>query len=227
MKLQKLGGYSQITAICLFIVYTVIWVPLLSRYGLNEPDALLDTAKMSALYSGSSQALQMLGAMQILSSILTLIVALGLRERMQAKAPNLVLLLLIASSAYCVLNITRIIIDRQSMAAMASVADVSIYKSFLLIHNGFSTAKNYINYCVVLLIGVAAITTHSFPRFIGYAALIVGISWIVGDTLPKPTGTAGIVVSIILLLIVLLYVVTMIWMGVEMLRAREADPAKL
>jgi hypothetical protein len=223
MKMQKLGGYSVIACMCLFVVTMVIEVLLFSRYGLNAQGALLDPAKMSALFSGSPLAARALGGLKVLLPILSLVFALALRERMQLKAPNLVRLLVIASSAYCVLDITRIVILGRAMAAMAGVADVSIYKPYLLMFDGINAAAGYVYGWVALLIGVAAIATRAFPRFIGYASLVFGIWSGIRDFLPNTPGAAAKVLSIIF---ALFYTVAVIWMGVEMLRVRETAPAK-
>jgi hypothetical protein len=223
MKMQKLGGYSVIAYMCLFVVTMVIEVLLLSRYGLNTQGALLDPAKMSALFSGSPLAARALGGLKVLLPILSLVFALALRERMQLKAPNLVRLLDIASSAYCVLDITRIVILGRAMAAMAGVADVSIYRPYLFMFDGINAAAGYVYGWVALLIGVAAIATRAFPRFIGHASLVFGIWSGIRDFLPNATGTAARVLSIIF---ALFYTVAIIWMCVEMLRVRETAPAK-
>ncbi len=197
-----------------------------SRYGLNEPGARLDPAKMAALWSGSPGAVRIVSVLLILLSILSLIIAMALRERMQAKAPNLVRLLVVAASALCLLIITYVMIGVQTRAAMAGVVDVSIYRPVLLIQNGIFTAAHFVLGWVALLIGIPAITTRAFPRFIGYAFLVSGISGVIVYSLPNPTPTAGTVISIGILLFALLYAVAMTWMGVEMLRVREAAQAK-
>ena len=223
MKMQKLGGYSAIALICLIVVLLAIVLPLSSRYGLNQPGAAIDPVKVAAVYSGSPIAVWVVTILEILLTILVLLVALALHERMQAKAPNLTGLLVIAASASCALTITNAMIGIRSLSSMVGAADVSIYKPFLVMQSGLSTASNNASGWMALLIGVAAMTTGALPRFIAYVFLVLGIFDVIGFALPAITGTSGTVVSIVL---GLLYAVAMIWLGVVLLRVREAAPAK-
>jgi hypothetical protein len=222
MKMQKLGGYSAIVSICLIVVLLALVLPFASRYGLTEQGAALDPAKVMAAYSGSPMTFWVASILEILLGILGLLVVLGLNERMQAKAPNLMRLMIIAVSATCALTIANVMIGIRGLASMAGVADVSIYKPFLVMQNGLSTASDNGWGWMALLIGVAAISTHALPRFVAYVFLVLGILTVIGFALPAITGTAGTVISIVF---GLFYAVAMIWLGVVMLREREASPA--
>jgi hypothetical protein len=222
MKMQKLGGYSAIASIILIIILLAIAIPFASRYGLLQQDAGLDPAKVAAAYSGSPMTVKVAVVIEIVLGILGLFVALALRERMQAKAPNLMRLLVIAASASCALTIINDMLSFRSLAAMAAAADVSIYKPFLVMQNGLSTASDNISGWVALLIGVAALSTRALPRFVGYVFLVIGILTVIGPALPS-AGPAGLY---ILIVIGLFYAVATIWLGIVLLREREAGPEK-
>ena len=219
MKMQKLGGYAAIASICLIVILLAVVLPFASRYGLTEQNGGLDPAKVVAAYSGSPITVWVAGVLEILVGILVLLVVLALHERMHAKAPNMMRLLISAASASCVLTITVVMIGIR-MASMVGAADVSIYKPFLVMQSGLSTASDNISGWVAFLIGVAAISTHALPRFIAYVFLVVGILRVIGFALPS--GTSGMVISIVF---GLLYAIAMIWLGIVMLREHEASPA--
>jgi hypothetical protein len=223
MKMQKLGGYSAIASICLIVILLAVVLPLAAQYSLNQPGAALDPAKVSAVYSGSPMKVRVSGVLEMLVAILGLFVVLALRERMQDKAPNLTGLLVIAASASCALTITGAMIGFRCLESMPGAADVSIYKPFLVMQNGLSAASDNAGGWVALLIGVAALTTRGLPRFIAYVFLVLGILGVIGFALPNITGTAGTVISIVF---GLFYAAAMIWLGVVLLRVREAAPAK-
>jgi hypothetical protein len=221
MKMQKLGGYSAIASICLIVILLAVALPLVAQYGLDQPGAALDPAKVSAVYSGSPMKVRVSGVLEILLAILGLFVALALRERMQDKAPNLTGLLVIAASASCALTITGAMIGFRCLASMPGAADVSIYKPFLVMQNGLSTASDNTGGWTLLLIGVTALATRALPRFIGYVFLILGVLTVIGFALPSITGTAG---TVILIVFGLFYAVAYVWLGVVLVR--EAAPLK-
>ena len=222
MKMQKLGGYAAIAWICLMVVLSVIQLPLASRYGLTEQSAGLNPAKVAAAYSGSPMTFRVVSVLEILLGILFLFIALGLHERMRAKAPNMMRLLIIAASVSCALGIAGVMIAIRGLASMAGAADVSIYRPLLVMQSGLSTASDHALGWVDLLIGVAAISTRALPRFIAYVFLVLGILTVIGFALPTVTGTAGTVISIV---VGFLIAIAMIWLGIVMLREREMSPA--
>ena len=223
MKMQKLGGYSAIASICLLVAVIAIAVPFAVRYGLNQPNAGLDPAKVAAAYSGAPMTVWAASILEFLGSILGILVVLALYERMQAKAPYLMRLLVIAASISCALTILGIMMGIRCMASMAGAADISIYKPFLVMQSGLSAASNNVSGWVALLLGAAALSTRALPRFIGWVFLILGILGVIGFTFPNLQGAAGLVV---LILAGLFYAVSTIWLGVVLLRSQEAAPAK-
>jgi len=222
MKMQKLAGYAAIAWICLIVILLAIQVPFASRYGLTEQGAGLDPAKVAAAYSGSPMTFTVVSVLEILLGILFLFIALGLHERMRAKAPNMMRLLIIAASVSCALGIAGVMIAIRGLASMAGAADVSIYRPLLVMQSGLSTASDHALGWVDLLIGVAAISTRALPRFIAYVFLVLGILTVIGFALPTVTGTAGTVISIV---VGFLIAIAMIWLGIVMLREREMSPA--
>mgnify|MGYP001084218672 CR=1 FL=1 len=221
MKIQKLGGYSAIVSVGLTIILLAIALPLASHYGLTEPGAGLDPAKRLAAYSGSPAAMQAMGVLTIVLGILGLFVAVALKARMQAKAPNLMLLLIIAASATSALTIIGVMLGVRGLAAMEKAADVSMYKPFLVMLSGLGTASDNISGWASLLIGIAAIRTRALPRFVAYVFLVLGILGVIAFTLPSMSGTAPGVIAII---IGLLYAIATVWLGIVLLRDRQASP---
>jgi len=223
MKMQKLGGFSAIASVCLIVVLIAIAVPYATKHGLNEQGAGLDPAKVMAAYSSSPATIYIASILQILISILGLLVVLGLYERMHGKAPNLTRIMIIAVSASCALSIIRIMINLRGMALMEEITNVSIYKPILMLQNGLNAASNNIDGWILLLIGLAAISTKALPRFITYVFLVIGILQVISFMLPGISGPTGITVLIV---VVLFLVVSYIWLGVVMIKESAVSPSK-
>jgi hypothetical protein len=220
MKMQKVGGYSAIASVCLIVVLVAIVLPIASRYGLNQPNAGLDPAKVAAVYAGAPTEVWAASVLEIVISILFLFVAFALYERMEAKTPTLVRMLVIAASASCILTIIDAMIGIRSMASMTGAGDVSIYKPVLVLGQGLSTASDHIGGWSILLIGAAALAARALPRLVGWVFLVLGILGVVGFALPDiGAGMAGLIV------IGLLYAISMIWTGIVLLRAAQETAA--
>jgi hypothetical protein len=223
MNIQKLGGYSAIASIGLLIILILIVLPLVQRYGLNQPGAGLDPAKVAAAYSGSTTPIRVGSILNIVLDILGLFIALALSARMNAKAPNLTRLLVIAASASCILTIVSEMISGSIFASMAKAADLSLYKPILLLQNGLSTASTNLGGWVLLLMGLAGIATRALPRLMAYIFLVLGMLRVISFALPSSTGTVGIVT---LILIVAVWAIATIWLGIVLLRTQEPVPEK-
>ncbi len=224
MKIQRLGGYSAIAAICLVVLLLAIVLPFSRSHGLNEQGAGLDPEKVMAAYSSSPAVWSFASIMEILIAILGLLVVLGLHERMHNKAPNLMRLAVIAVSATCILSITNVLINLRVLSLMKEVTDLSIYKPLLMFGNGIEVAMNNFSGWVALLIGIAAISTKALPRFIAYVFFIIGILGVIRFLLPTTTpGATGITIIIVILLF---YVIAYIWLGIVMIRDSRDSPPK-
>jgi hypothetical protein len=223
MKMQKLGGYSAIVYVCLVVILIAFVLPFALKYGLNEQGAALDPEKVMTAYSSSPTTIYVAGILEILLSILGLLVVLGLYERMHGKTPYLTRIMIIAVSVSCALSITNILINLRGLALMDQISDVSIYKPILMMQEGLSAASNNISGWVLLLIAIAALSTKALPRFITYVFLVIGILQVISFLLPDITGTAGMIVLIV---VVLFLLVSYIWLGVFMIRESAASITK-
>jgi len=221
MKMQKLGGWALIVLLCLVAVYIAVVVPLTAYYGLNEPDATLDPARMMAAYSGSTTTFKVLMPLGILIGILYLLIALAIQERMKAKAPNLMRLMIIAASVAAALRLANSMNSISGYASMAGAQDISIYRPFLAMANALSNAADHAWGWAVLLTALGALCTGLLPRLLGCVLLVLGILSVIGFALPT-AGAAGTAIEIIL---AALYVIAMIWLAAALIRKPEPDAA--
>jgi hypothetical protein len=84
MKLQKIGGYSAIISLCVYIAIVIFVNLLLKRLG-----GVIKPVKEMAAWSATSTICYMSGLTCIIVNILRLIVFFALHERMQTNAPHL------------------------------------------------------------------------------------------------------------------------------------------
>jgi len=218
MKAQKTGGWALIVMLCLTVIYILIILPLGKQYGLNESGATLDPAKMLALYSGSTATVRALMPFGVLLGILYLLIALGVKARMQAKAPNLMRLLIIVASVAAALRLANSMIGLRGLESMAKAPDVSVYRPLLAALNGLSTAAEHAWGWAVLLIALGALATALLPRLLGYILLVCGIVSIIGFMLPSATGTAA---TVTLIIVLALNVISILWLAVLLIRKPE------
>jgi len=218
MKAQKIGGWALIVMLCLAVIYILIILPLGKQYGLNEPGATLDPAKMLAAYTGSPTTVRVLMPFGILLGILYLLIALGVKARMQAKAPVLMRLLVIAASIAAALRLADAMIGLRGFESMAKAPDVSVYRPLLAMLNGLGTAAEHAWAWAILLIALGGLSTALLPRLLAYIILVCGIVGIIGFMLPSATGTAA---TVTLIIVVALNIISILWLAVLLMKKPE------
>jgi hypothetical protein len=212
VKLQKLGGYVSIVWVCVMIAREVVLAKAFR--GLTGSGGSLDPVGMKAAFEASPIAFHMYYILGIVISIFALLVALSLQERMQANAPNLVRLAVIAASAYSVLTITTMIAGFLRYPMIAGTGDISAYRVFLILHSMLSAAATSVLGWGLLLFGWASLKTRALPRILSCLILVNGIA----DILRFAIGQFG--------LVDLLFLICIAWLGVVLLRNPEPTPAQ-
>ncbi len=215
MTAQKVGGWTLIAMLCLTAIYILMILPLARQYNLNEPGAMLDPVKVLAAYSGSTVKIRMLMPFGILIGICYLLIALGVRARMQARAPNLMTLLLVVASIAASVRLVNVMISIRAFPSMLSAPDISVYRPLLAMLNGLDTAASHVWSWALVLIALGALFTELLPRRLGYIILVCGIIGVLAFMAPSPAGIAGTVVGVI---VVALNVISIIWLAEILIR---------
>lgn len=107
MKLQKLGGYSSIALVCVIIaIVGLIFTNFQELTGENA----LNPSKMMEAYESSPIAFNVFYILMISIGIFILLITLALNERMQANAPQLMRLAIIAASVTAATFLTKFLL---------------------------------------------------------------------------------------------------------------------
>jgi hypothetical protein len=210
MRLQKLGGWTAIGLVCVSIASAALLSRIGPHIGLTDFAAIsLDPVRMAAAYAALQVVFIALLPLSILRGVCALLIALALRERMQAGAPVLTRLSVIAASACVVLLSIVAIAGMLGHASFAGSADMSTYRAFLVMLNGINaTAINAFGW-ELLIIGWAALSTRTLPRILSFFILAAGIAHFVQFAFVHPSvmTARGVLAGI-----------SMIWLAVVLLR---------
>jgi hypothetical protein len=209
MKLQKLGGYAAIASLFLTIAYELFAIFLKSRTAFTD-----NPVKGMAASLAMPTEFYVLHLLSIVSSIIGFMWALALHERMQAKAPYLTRIMLIAFSVYTTMNIAANFIGFQSIAVLAPMQDLSAFTAFMSVMNGLHNASLHAFGWYVVFIGCAVLRTHAFSAAIGWLFLLEGIL-LMAERISPLFGLISASASVI----------AIVWIGIAMLRDKQPQPA--
>jgi hypothetical protein len=209
MKLQKLGGYASIVLVFVYVAFGML-VPILE--GFSGSSDSLDSAKIIAAYKASTIAFHAFYVLCVVAGILTLLLALTLHERMEANAPNIMRIAVIAASIGSALSLTAMVTGFASDRLIAGTGDIAAFRSsHVLLSCVFGASGNAWAW-TLLLIGLAAITTQALPRILGYTLFVCGVVMIAQVAFLQ----LGIVST-------LLGLICYVWLGIVLLRKQKPD----
>ena len=212
MKLQRLGGYAAIVAMCVGTAGVLALSPVIQRrFG-----ELSDPTKIMAAVSAAPAMFYVLNLSTIVAYFLLLVMVLALHELMQAKAPNLTRMMLIAGSAGTILVMTEGLVYLKGMEIVAPAQDISAYRAYTATAAGIGAMGSIAYGCACLLIGCAILKTHALARVLGWLVLLMGLLAI--------TGFIGMIPHLgdIFHLIA---VPTTVWIGIALLRQKQPRTA--
>ena len=216
MKLQKFGGYASIVLVCLNIAMVGILITVFS--GVAGLD-IYDPTKMMAVYHASTASFWIYYVLSIFTGILTLLVAVALQERMQATAPNLMRLAVIAVSIFFAFALSAEMSGIYRNVIVGQTNDSSSFRVFLVLHEYLYFAGIWALGWGFLLIGCAALRTGALPKMLGYAILVYGLLSISQFAFSISQITVGLGIWFLVGLI------AFVWLGVTLLREKQPQPA--
>jgi hypothetical protein len=212
VKLQKLGGYAAIAAMCVGTAGTLALFPVLQRrFG-----ELSDPTKIMMAVSAAPALFYVLNLSTIVAYFLMLVMVFALHELMQAKAPHLTRMMLIAGSAGTVMVMTEGLVYLKGMEIVAPTQDVSAYRAYTATAAGIGAMGSIAYGCACLLMGCAILKTHALSRILGWLVLLMGILAIIGFMGMIPH--LGDIFHLIA-------VPTTVWIGIALLRPKLPQPA--
>jgi hypothetical protein len=213
MKLQRLGGYALFASAFVYIAALALVVRIRPLGDWNDP------VKMMAAVSAAPSKFYLSLLLWIASYMLFLIAIIALHERMQANAPNLTRLMLIAMSAATAMAIVELIINLKSVAIIISQQDMSAFRACWAVTQGLHWANGHAFAWTCLFLGCAILRTCAFSRIPGLLFLLTGILWIpnfffvqIGFGLLTPIYMG-------------LFGVATVWIGIALLWQKQPQPA--
>jgi hypothetical protein len=209
MKLQKIGGVGSIGFACLCAIFLVFFLLVCPRLGLVESSDWIDPVKVNAAWSTSPITLVLLNLEPLLFSIALILIALALRERMQAGVPNLMQVVVIGVSIAGALLLASALIQITVSPAIASAQNLSTRRAVTAICLGLLFAGDHALGWVLLLIGWAALKTKELSRILSYLLMLYGIIVIL-EFAVYPFMFVGVILGII----------WGVWLGVVLLRSK-------
>jgi hypothetical protein len=206
MKLQRLGGYAAIGTICAYLAAVGV---VLSKIGFD----ISDPAKaMTALLAAPAFSYVLL-LLLIASYLLLFIMAFALQEHMQANAPHLTRLMMIAASVAVAMQIAGAIIWVRGIG-MIDPQNISVYRALEAITIGLSFAAGHATAWTTLFIGCAILRTRAFSQVLGWLFLVIGILWLPRFIVPQ----LGDIIDP-------LSCVAFVWIGIALLKQKQPQSA--
>jgi hypothetical protein len=213
--MQKWGGLAALLQAVMFASLLII-IP-----GLGVSlDLFTDAAKVQAAFQSPGYAA--LNTILLLFSLTVLLVAMGLRDRLQEGAPNRSRLLVMAASIASAMFLLNGMIGFGGGATLAKLAgqDLALAKGLFTpvnaVLDGLAASFIFMTGWVEALAGWAALTTKKLPQALGWLLVVAGVVSILSVLLPF----AGVDLQILgAVLPVVLNLVWSLWLGVVLWRS--------
>jgi hypothetical protein len=208
MKLQRLGGYAAIAAVCADIAAFVPTILIQRRFG-----DVSDPVKIMAAYSAAPGYGQAIALLLIICYILLLIWVFALHEHMKADAPYLTRAMLIAMSAAAAAIIAWSVVWIKGIGIIAPARDISAYRAFDAITTGILVMGGHLSGWTCMLIGCAILRTRALSRIPGWLIFLTGVLWIPRFMVPQ----IGLIVDPLSL-------IACVWVGIALIRQKQSQP---
>ncbi len=213
MTLQKLGGYAAIAGLFVYMVVVALVVRIRPLGDWSDP------AKMIVALSAARSTFYLDVLLWMAGYILSLIMFFALHERMQADAPHLSRIMVIAASASTAMAIAETVINLKCATMIISQQDLSAFRACWAVTQGLHWAEGHACAWAFLFFGCAALKTRAFSRILGRLFLLTGILWIPQFFLIQ------IEFSLLWPVTGLLGGVAIVWIGIALLRQKQPQYA--
>src|SRR5512136_2849854 len=143
MKLQKIGGFASMGFACLCAIFLVFHLVVFPRLGLVGSSDWIDAVKINAAWTTSPITFVLFNFVPILFSITLILIALALRERMQAGVPNIMQIVLIGVSITGALLLAAAITEITVSPTIASAQNLSTRRAVTAMYLGLIFAGDH------------------------------------------------------------------------------------
>jgi hypothetical protein len=212
--LQKTAGIASIIQALGFVVVLFFVIVLLPIIGikpgdLNSPEKVLPVISDSALKT-------YYGLFLIFG--LTIVVTLGVNDRLDGKPPALMQIALAAALASSIFWISygmfgsAMVSTLRSLNAQNPAMAPGAFVSATIVINGLLNAAPFTGSLNILLWGWAAIQTRKLPLLLGYFVILAGLLRLLAFFVPSRLGTT---INLIQLVLSILWG---LWLGVVLLQ---------
>jgi hypothetical protein len=196
MKLQNIGGVASLGFACLCAIFLVFHLLVFPRLGLVGPSDWIDPVKINAAWSTSPITFVLFNFVPILFGIALILIALSLRERMQAGVPNLMQIVFIGVSIACALLLAAAIIEMSVSPTIASAQNLPTRRAVTAMYVGLIFAGDHAMGWVLLVIGWAALKTRELPQILSFLTILYGIVLVLEFVVP-PFMNVGVILGIL------------------------------
>jgi hypothetical protein len=211
MKLQKVGGYAAFAFLFVLFISNVFQALLTKHLDLGNNDPV----KVMKCYLATPAGFYVASSLDIVWAILLLVYYFALYERMQANAPNLTRIMLIAASVGTAMLITFEIVWMTALRTIAPTPDVSAYKAMDAVASGLQMMGQHALGWAFLFVGCAVLKTGAFSKVAGWLYLLAGILHIPDTFLGFSIRGGGLILSTI----------GTIWIGIALIRQKQPQSA--
>jgi hypothetical protein len=210
MKLQKVGGIASlanvIAAVGFIFLMSVVY-PRLGHVQIND----LDPVRGMAAWAASPMTFFSTDMDIILWGIAPFLIVLALRERMQASAPILTQIGLVAISIASGLWLVGGVAPQIMRPLLISTGDASAYRATMMILQGLGYSADHACGWAFLLIGWAALKTTALPRILACLMVLTGLLFILDFLTVVLAG-----------LVLILFPIMSFWLGITLLRTKNS-----
>jgi hypothetical protein len=197
MNPERIGGIASIANAVFYAFLLVILVVLFPRIGFVDPSDWMDPAKGLAAWAASPATSALLSVNDVLMSIATFLTIVGIRQRLQADAPTLMTVTLVAGSVFSALWLSGTLVAWGSQSPIVAAQDASAYRSIMGSSSGLRAAAAHSLGWALLSAGWAAFKSRKLPRIPMGIAMVGGLFFLFEFvvTLFGFIGTAFLVVA--------------------------------
>ena len=205
MKLQKLGGFASMALGLILAIFVVLMLlGILEQFNYENPVKSLESASSSPVREFTSNLLVVLG------SIAAVLLVLGVRDRMEKMAPNLMRIVVICGAIGGALWLTAALTGITGVPEILNAKDASAYMAMMALVDGLEGACEHALGWALLLICWVTLKNRDLPKMLSYILGFKGVVMIVTFGM-YPLQLAGVILGII----------SYPWLGIMLLRGKS------
>lgn len=211
--LQRLGGYAALTQAVLLVVLLLCFFLIFPSIGAVVPNEMQEPSEILEGIKANRIGIAVTSASAIISCIVILLIAMGLRDRFGEAAANHLRLAIPAASIASACFLINAILAFTTYPQLANLYAVdkpdvvTSYRTILFIDYATFYAYLFSSGIFTLLIGSAGLKTNGLPRGLSYLLMIAGL-----------IGMMTFVIPVLQFVGIFFAIAWGVWLGVVMIR---------